>query len=212
MIPQHTGVALRTGLGCRSNVVAAVDEAISAARCDLISSIRGYHEDFAPVLSQLMASPKVGFGEATAVVMNTGGAGGGPGVGILADVAAVLEMVNLVAALHADLPVDLRSVDSAASWGWATLSVCLADCLNGEALCRINELPASIADGLARELRRVMRQAALAASTGQGGADLVSVCRGELLSAAVVIAGDRAASAHHASTAEPSTGLPPQGA
>ncbi len=216
-MPQPTGVVLPNSSQPSSEAVAVIEAAIAATQHDLISGMREHHPDFGPVLSELMASPKVGFGEATALVMIAGGDAGDPAAGILRGVAAVLEMVNLIAVLHAELPLDLRSVDSAASWGWETLSVCLADCINAEALRLINELPPSIAEDLALELRRVMRRAVLAASAEPGGEDLVSTCRGEVLTAAVIIAGDLAASTAQASTArasatQPSADLPPLGA
>jgi len=203
------GVASPTTLRFGSDVVARIEAAIAATQRDLISCIREHHPDFGPVLSELMASPKVGFGEATTLVMITGGGRGDSDVGILGSVAAVFEMANLIAVLHAELPVDLRSVDSAASWGWETLSVCLADCLNAEALCLINELPPSIAQALALELRRVMRQAVLAASAESDGEDLVSACRGVVLTAAVIIAGDLAASTAQSSMTQPIAAQPP---
>jgi len=188
-----------------------IDDSLSATEHDLMNAVRVHHADFAAVLSELMAYPAVGYGEATALLMITAGEEAGAGRRILASVAAVLEIVSLIAALHADLPVDLRSIDSAASWGWATSSVCLADCLNAEALCRIHELPAPIAQRLALVLRRVMREAVVLACSRRGSGDLISICRREVLSAAVIIAGDVVEDPPQTDAIRAGADLPPKG-
>jgi hypothetical protein len=120
----------------------------------------------------LMMLPAVGFGwyAAFAGAVRAGtGRGSEPFVHDTRSLLAALELINLVSALHRDLPVRERSRGGRV-WGRQTLSLMVADTLTADALKRLYKLEPAVAARVAAAARGALRHQAATRSNAASSA------------------------------------------
>ena len=139
-----------------------IDRIVAAARADIIAASYRMRPLFGQLVSYLMMLPSVGFGwyAAFAGAVRTGiGRGSEPLDHDTSSLLAALELINLVSALHRDLPVRERSRGGRV-WGRQTLSLMVADTLTADALKRLYRLEPAAASHVAAAARGALRHQA----------------------------------------------------
>jgi geranylgeranyl reductase family protein len=147
--------------------VADIERVVSAVRTDVIQASTRMRPLFGQLVSYLTAEPRVGFGWYAAF---TGAVRVGSGYGAAElpqptrSLLVALELVNLVSALHRDLPVR-ESSRRGRIWGRQTLSLMVADTLTAHALKLLYGLDAAVAARSAAAARGALRHHAAARSS-----------------------------------------------
>lgn len=157
---------------CDRGYAPEIDRIVALARADIIAASYRMRPLFGQLASYLMMLPAVGFGwyAAFAGAVRAGtGRSGEPLDHDTRSLLAALELINLVSALHRDLPVRERSRGSRV-WGRQTLSLMIADTLTADALKRLYKLEPAVAARVAAAARGALRHQAATRSSAASSA------------------------------------------
>lgn len=154
-------------LVCDRGYPPAIDRIVTATRADIVAASYRMRPLFGQLVSYLMVNPSVGFGWYAAFAGAVRAGTGRDRDEVEADTRSqlvVLELVNLVSALHRDLPLRERSRGGRV-WGRQTLGLMLADMLTAHALKRLYRVEPTAAARIAAAARGALRHQAAVRSS-----------------------------------------------